>query len=70
VSAVIQPNGTSADAIRAGLAGRYRIVACPAVVEELAEVLKRPKLGPYVNQEDAAAFVDAIVGSAEMHDDP
>jgi putative PIN family toxin of toxin-antitoxin system len=70
VSAVISPNGTSAAAIRAGFAGSYRIVACPALIDELAEVLTRSKLARYVSAEDAIAFVDAIVGAAEMHDDP
>lgn len=70
VSAIIQPNGISAAAVRAGLAGRYRVVACPALVDELAEVLHRPKLASYVSDEDATAFVDSIVGVAEMHNNP
>jgi putative PIN family toxin of toxin-antitoxin system len=70
VSAVIAPDGTSAALIRAGFAGRYRIVACPALIDELAEVLTRPKLARYVSAEEAAAFVDAIFGAVEMHDDP
>jgi putative PIN family toxin of toxin-antitoxin system len=70
VSAVISPNGTSAAAIRSGFAGGYRLVASPALIDELAEVLTRPKLARYVSRDDVAAFVDAIVGAAEMHDDP
>jgi putative PIN family toxin of toxin-antitoxin system len=70
VSAVIQPAGTSAAVIRAGLAGRYRFIACPALVDELAAVLGRPKLSPYVTSEQAASFIDALLGSVEMHDNP
>jgi len=70
VSAVIQPTGTSAAAVRAGFAGRYRIIACPALTDELAEVLQRPKLAAYVSSGDAAALVDAIVGTVEMRRDP
>ena len=70
VSAIIHPSGTSAAAIRAGLASRYRMVACPALVGELTDVLRRPKLAPYVSGEDATAFVDSIIGTVEMHPDP
>jgi putative PIN family toxin of toxin-antitoxin system len=70
VSAVIQPAGRSAAAIRAGLAGRYRFIACPTLVEELADVLGRPKLTPYVGPDEATALLDSLLGSAEMHDDP
>lgn len=70
VSAVIQPAGTSAAAIRAGLTGRYRFIACPSLFGELADVLGRPKLAPYLNAEDMTAFVDAVIGSVEMHENP
>ena len=70
VSAEIQPAGTSAAAIRAGLAGRYRFIACPTLIDELAEVLGRPKLAPFVSAEEASELVDSLLGSAEMHDDP
>ena len=46
------------------------MVACPALVGELTDVLRRPKLAPYVSGEDATAFVDSIIGTAEMHQDP
>jgi putative PIN family toxin of toxin-antitoxin system len=70
VSAVIQPEGTSAAAIRAGLAGHYRFIACPTLVDELADVLGRAKLAPFVSRDEATELVDSTLGSAEMHDDP
>lgn len=70
VSAIITPNGVSGAAIRAGLAGRYLIIVCPTLVDELTEVLHRPKLAPYVTHDDATAFVDSIAGIAEMHNNP
>lgn len=70
VSAVIQPGGVRADGVRAGLAGRYRFVVCPKLIDELAGVLVRPKLAPYTAADQAAALVDSIVGTAEVHEDP
>ena len=70
VSAIIQPKGISAAVFRAGFAGRYRIIACPVLTDELAEVLQRPKLAPYVSGDDATAFVAAMVGTVEMRTDP
>ena len=70
VSAVIQPAGVSAEVVRAGLAGRFRVIVSPALIAELADVLARPKLEPYVTPDEAATLVDAIVGTAEEHDDP
>lgn len=70
VSGVIQPAGVSAQVIRAGLAGRFRFIVSPALIAELAGVLARPKLQPYVTADEAATLADAIVGAAEEHDDP
>jgi putative PIN family toxin of toxin-antitoxin system len=70
VSAVIKPAGVSAEVVRAGLAGRFRVVVSPTLIGELVDVLARPKLQPYASPDEVATLVDAIVGTAEEHADP
>lgn len=70
VSAVIKPSGVSAEVVRAGLAGRFLFIISPALTAELAGVLARPKLRPFITLDAAETFVDSIVGTSEEHRDP
>ena len=70
VSAVVKPSGVSAEVVRAGLAGRFRFIISPVLIAELAGVLARPKLQPFITHDAAEAIVDSIVGTSEEHRDP
>ena len=69
VSAVVKPDGVSAEVVRAGFAGRFRFVTSPVLIDELSAVLVRPKFSSYGTAEDRAAFVNAVAGASERHPD-
>lgn len=70
VSAVVKPDGVSAAVVRAGLAGRFRLVVSPALIAELSSVLRRPKFADYATLDDVSALLDAVFGASERHEDP
>ena len=51
-------------------AGRFQLVASPLLLDELADVLTRPKFRRYLSIEDARRFVDAVRALAVIVDDP
>ena len=69
VSAVVKPDGVSAEVVRAGLADRFQFVTSPVLIDELLAVLVRPKFSSYGTAEDRAAFVNAVAGASERHAD-
>ena len=69
VSAVVKPDGVSAAVVRAGFAGRFRFVSSPMLIDELSAVLGRPKFASDGTVEDRAAFVNAVDGASERHQD-
>jgi uncharacterized protein len=67
VSAFISPRRAApALLIDAFLDGRFEVVACPALIGELAEVLGREKFSAHSSEGRADAFVAVILDSAEM----
>ena len=70
VSALINPSGTPALAVRLGLQRRYEIVVCPALLSELAEVLGRPSFRRSFTLDEATEFIGAVAGAADEVDDP
>lgn len=69
VSAVVKPDGVSAAVVRAGLAGRFRLVVSPALIAELSSVLRRPKFADYATLDEVSALLDAVFGASERHED-
>lgn len=69
ISALITPNGTTGQVVRAGLSGRYRTIVCPGLLEELDDVLRRPKLRRWFTTDDAAEFLADLIGLAETYPD-
>ena len=67
VSAVVKPDGVSADVVRSGFAGRFRFVTSQVLIDELSSVLVRPKFSSFGTAEDRAAFVNAVAGASERH---
>jgi putative PIN family toxin of toxin-antitoxin system len=70
VSALISPGGPSAAVLLELRAGAFELVTSPLLVEELADVLGRPKLRAYVSEQEAAAFVELVRTEATLLDDP
>ena len=44
VSAAITPAGAARAVVQAGIAGRFDYVVCTALLDEIADVLGRPKI--------------------------
>ncbi len=70
VAAVTSREGVSARLLLAARAGRFQLVASPLLLDELADVLTRPKFRRYLSIEDARRFVDAVRALAVIVDDP
>ncbi len=70
VSALISPGGTSAALLLELRAGAFELVASPLLIEELTDVLARPKLRAYVSPAEAAAYVELVRQEAMVVDDP
>ena len=70
VSAVISSDGVPAQVVRAALARKFQLFVSAALIEELSDVLSRPKLRPYIESEQARTLVDSVLGVAELIDNP
>ncbi|MCU1463619.1 MAG: hypothetical protein JWO37_3694 [Acidimicrobiales bacterium] len=70
VSAAISPEGVTGQLIRLGLAGQFRIVVCPMLVDEARDALSRPRLRRFVTLEAALELLADIEGAAESQTDP
>jgi len=71
VSALISPGGPSAALLLELRAGAFELVVSPLILEELADVLARPKLRAYASPGEAAAYLDLVRGLAtQVHDPP
>jgi putative PIN family toxin of toxin-antitoxin system len=70
VAAVTSREGVSARLLLAARAGRFQLVASPLLLDELVDVLSRPKFRRHLSIEDARWFVDAVRALALIVDDP
>ena len=70
ISALISPSDPSAALLLELRAGAFELVASPALLAELREVLGREKFRRYVTQAEAVAYVDLIRHEATILDDP
>jgi putative PIN family toxin of toxin-antitoxin system len=70
VSALISPGGPSAALLLELRAGSFELVTSQLLLEELSDVLARPKLRPHVSPQEAAAFVELVRAEATVLDDP
>lgn len=63
--------GVSAELLDRWLLDRpFGLVICPALVEELRDVLARPKFRRWITAEEAATFVDRLEAEGEPWPDP
>ncbi len=71
VSAFIgRDDAAPARLLRAARARRFTIIASPQLIQELTEVLDRPKFKTWSANDRASIFVAGIVALSEVHDDP
>jgi putative PIN family toxin of toxin-antitoxin system len=70
VAAAITPRGVCGWVLQAVLDERCSVVACPALLAELEEVLLRPKFRRYLTMEQARRYVALIAGVSERRPDP
>jgi putative PIN family toxin of toxin-antitoxin system len=70
VAAVTSREGVSARLLLAAKAGRVQFVVSPLLIDELSDVLARPKFRRYLSVEEAHEFVDAIRELVVIVDDP
>ncbi len=70
VSAVISSAGPPRAVLTAWTQERFELVASPALLEELREVLARPKLRRWVSDEAATAYLAGLGHDALLIEDP
>ena len=70
VSAVISNAGPSRDILNAWVDERFELIASPALLDELTDVLARPRFRRWVSTETAAQFINGIAADALLLDDP
>lgn len=72
VSAIISgQSGTPPTLIMSHLrVGRFTLIMSVKLLEELLEVLMRPKFRRYVTEESVESFLDRLWRTAELHQDP
>jgi putative PIN family toxin of toxin-antitoxin system len=69
VAALLSCGGAPAAALRLWMDGGFDLVACPALLEELAHVLARPRFRAYVTAE-VEGYVQLVERNAVVLPDP
>lgn len=70
VSALLSRAGAPAQLIEAWLGGRFDLVVCGALLEEVERTLASPKLRGRVDAEDAAGFLAMLRALGDVVPDP
>jgi putative PIN family toxin of toxin-antitoxin system len=70
VSAAISPAGPPRQILSAWLKERFELIASPALLEELVDVLARPKFRRFITTSVAAEFIDGLATDAIVVADP
>lgn len=65
VSRLLAPGGVAARAVDHAL-GRGILLVSEATLDELVEVLDRPKFDPYITREDRKRFIELLGGVARV----
>jgi len=69
VSAAISPNGPPRQILTAWTDERFELIISPAVLDELADVLARPKLQRFITTTLAVAIIDGLATDAVIVQD-
>lgn len=70
VSAAISPAGPPRQIITAWTDERFELIMSPSVLDELADVLARPKFRRFISTAIAVAFIDGLATGAIIVADP
>lgn len=70
VSAVISTAGPPREIVSAWVDERFELIASPALIDELRDVLARPRFRRWVSIATATEFVDGLAEDAVVVDDP
>ena len=70
VSAAISTGGPPRLIVNAWVDARFELLASPALIDELADVLARPRFRRWISTASAAEFIAGLQESAVMIDDP
>jgi putative PIN family toxin of toxin-antitoxin system len=70
VSSVLAAGGAPAQVVDRWRDGEFDLIVSPKLLDELLEVLLRPRFRPFVEESDAQAYVEALRGEALLFDDP
>jgi putative PIN family toxin of toxin-antitoxin system len=66
VAAVVRPDGTAANCMRAHAEGRFDLVVSPLLLDELRTVLRREKFRPFLAVNEADRLVEALSRDATV----
>jgi uncharacterized protein len=70
VSAAISPAGPPRQIVTAWTNERFELIVSPSVLDELADVLARPKFRRFITTAIAVAFIDGLAADATILADP
>jgi putative PIN family toxin of toxin-antitoxin system len=70
VSAAINSQGNPYRILRAWRDGEVGLVVCPHLLQELRDVLGRPRMRRFISAAEAEAFIDALTAAADVRADP
>ena len=70
VSAAISPAGPPRQILAAWIQERFELIASPALLDELVDVLARPKFRRFITTAVAAEFIDGLATDAIVVADP
>ena len=70
VSAAISTAGPPRQIVDAWVDGRFELIASPALINELRDVLARPRFRRWISTATAADFIAGLEESAVIIDDP
>jgi uncharacterized protein len=70
VSALISTAGPPRQVVGAWIDERFELIASPALLDELRDMLARPRFRRWVSEATAAEFINGIAQDAEIVADP
>ena len=70
VSAALNPASVPGQVVRAAFAQEFEPVVSPRLIDELSNVLRRPKFSELLASSQIEAFVEAVEETAVVLDDP
>lgn len=70
ISAALSSQGPSAQILREARDGSFELVACPALISELGQVLQRDRFRSYMSVEESIRYVEAVERLATSVPDP